>query len=63
MCAAIEHRGGTERAAFDYIDERIRANTRLVLDESQHSGKLPRDAALALAGRRVRAAAETRRWR
>ena len=33
ICAAIEFRGGTERAAFDYIDERIRTNTRLVLEK------------------------------
>lgn len=63
ICAAIEYRGGTERAAFDHIDERIRANTRIVLDESRRSGELPRSAALAIAERRVRAAAETRRWR
>jgi glutamate dehydrogenase (NAD(P)+) len=63
ICAAIEYRGGNERAAFDSIDERIRTNTRLVLDESKRSGKLPRSAALALAERRVRTAAETRRWR
>jgi len=63
ICAAIEYRGGNERAPFDSIDERIRANTRLVLDEGKRSGKLPRSAALALAERRVRAAVETRRWR
>jgi glutamate dehydrogenase (NAD(P)+) len=63
ICGAIEYRGGTQRAAFDHIDERIRTNTRLVLDESKRSGKLPRSAALALAERRVRAAAVTRRWR
>jgi glutamate dehydrogenase/leucine dehydrogenase len=63
ICSAIEYRGGTERAAFDQIDERIRANTRLVLAESRRCGKLPRAAALAIAQRRVRAAAETRRWR
>ena len=63
ICSAIEYRGGTERTAFDQIDERIRTNTRLVLDESRRSGKLPRSAALAMAERRVRAAAETRRWR
>jgi glutamate dehydrogenase (NAD(P)+) len=51
ICAAIEYRGGTERAAFDSIAERIRANTRLVLDEGTRSGKLPRSAALALAER------------
>ncbi len=63
ICASIEYRGGTQGAAFDYIDERIRANTRAVLDESQRTKTLPRAAALALAKRRVRAAMQTRRWR
>jgi glutamate dehydrogenase/leucine dehydrogenase len=63
ITAAFEYRGGTERAAFDYIDDRIRANTRLVLEESRREKKLPRAAALALAERRVRIAAQTRRWR
>lgn len=63
ICAATEHRGGTERAAFDYIDERIRANTRRVLEESRRSAKIPRAAALALAAKTVRDAMQTRRWR
>jgi glutamate dehydrogenase/leucine dehydrogenase len=62
ICAAIEYRGGTQRAAFDYIDERIRTNTRLVLEASRKNGDFPRRAALALAERRVRAATRTRRW-
>jgi len=62
ICAAIEYRGGTQRAAFEYIDERIRANTHIVLEESRRSGEIPRQAALALAQRRVRAAMQTRRW-
>ncbi len=62
ICAAVEYRGGTERAAFDYIDERIRTNTRLVLSESRATGELPRRSALALAESRVRAAMRTRRW-
>ena len=37
ICASIEYRGGTQKAAFDYIDERIRANTRYVLEESRRS--------------------------
>ena len=37
ICASIEYRGGTQRAAFDYIDERIRTNTRLVLEDSRRS--------------------------
>ena len=63
ICAAIEYRGGTQRAAFDYIDERIRANTRAVLEESRRANLLPRAAALHQADRRVRAAMQTRRWR
>jgi len=53
ICASIELRGGTERAAFDYIDERIRSNTRLVLEESRRRGEVPRVAAMALAQKRV----------
>lgn len=63
MCAAVEYRGGTQKAAFDYIDERIRDNTRLVLDRSKKSGCMPRAAALARAEARVREAASTRRFR
>ncbi len=59
ICAAIEYRGGTQRAAFDYIDERMRANTRAVLEESRRDKTLPRAAALALAERRVRRAMQT----
>jgi hypothetical protein len=62
ICASIEFRGGTQRAAFDYIDERIRTNTRLVLEESRRTGGAPRAAAMALAQDRVRAATKTRRW-
>lgn len=63
ICAAIEYRGGTQRAAFDYIDERIRTNTRLVLEDARKSQRLPRAAALKLAEQRVHAATLTRRWR
>jgi glutamate dehydrogenase/leucine dehydrogenase len=63
ICAATEFQGGTERAAFDGIDERIRTNTRLVIEESRRTGGLPRAAAVALAERRLREAMQTRRWR
>ena len=63
ICAAIEYHGGMQSAAFASVDERIRMNTRLVVEESRRSGHLPRAAALELAERRVRAAAATRRWR
>jgi glutamate dehydrogenase (NAD(P)+) len=63
ICAAMEYRGGTERAAFDYIDDRIRTNTRAVLEESQRARTMPRAAALSLAERRVRSAMQSKRWR
>jgi glutamate dehydrogenase (NAD(P)+) len=63
ICAAIEFRGGTQHEAFAYIDERIRDNTRAVLEESRRQKSLPRAAALALAERRVRSAMTVRRWR
>ena len=62
ICAAIEYRGGTQRAAFEYIDERVRANTQAVLEESRRDKTLPRAAARAVAERRVRSAMQMRRW-
>ena len=62
ICASVEYRGGTQRAALDYIDERIRANVRAVLEESRRSKAPPRAAAVALAERRVREAIKSRRW-
>jgi glutamate dehydrogenase (NAD(P)+) len=63
ICASIEYRGGTQQAAFAYIDERIRENTRLVLEQARDNKCLPRAAALSLAENRVLAAQATRRWR
>ena len=63
ICAAIEYQKGTQRAAFDYIDEQVRTNTRIVLDDATRNRVLPRAAAQALAEQRVRATAATRRWR
>jgi glutamate dehydrogenase/leucine dehydrogenase len=62
ICAAVEYHGGTERQAMTVIDEKIRANTRVVLDDCKRTGGEPRAAARALAERRVREAAALRRW-
>ena len=62
ICAAIEFHGGTEAGAFAAIDEKIRANTREVLDGVKREKILPRRAAVALAERRVRKAMRMRRW-
>jgi glutamate dehydrogenase (NAD(P)+) len=58
----LDLRGATQRAAFDYIDERIRANAREVLAASRRDDMLPRAAALALAERRVKQAMQLGRW-
>jgi len=63
MCAAVEYRGGSQSDAFDYIDEKIRMNVRAVIEEARQTNRPPREAAFALAGRRIRTAAATRRWR
>jgi len=63
ICAAMEYRGGTQKQAFDDIDERIRANTQRVLEERFRSGKPPREAALSVAEAAVREAMASRRWR
>jgi glutamate dehydrogenase/leucine dehydrogenase len=63
ICASVEYGGGTQRAAFEYIDERIRSNTRLVLEESRQTGDMPRLAAEKIAKQRVMTAMSTKRWR
>jgi glutamate dehydrogenase/leucine dehydrogenase len=63
MCASIEYRGGTQRAAFEYIDEKIQSNTHNVLELSRRTGVTPRIAAQDLARARILAATATRRWR
>ena len=62
ICAAIEYRGGSESAALVLVDEKIRANTKAVLDEVRRTGVLPRTAATSLATERVHRAMRMRRW-
>ena len=62
ICGAVEYRGGTEGAALVSIDEKIRANTKAVLDEVRRKGVSPRTAATSLAIKRVHQAMRTRRW-
>jgi glutamate dehydrogenase (NAD(P)+) len=62
ICAAMEWRGAGERAAFEAIEEKVRANTEAVLRESARRGVLPRRAAEDLARVRVERAMGLRRW-
>jgi glutamate dehydrogenase/leucine dehydrogenase len=61
ICAAVEYHGGSQGQAFQTIDEKIRGNTEEVLASAKKSNSLPRQAAVALAERRVRKAMEYRR--
>jgi glutamate dehydrogenase (NAD(P)+) len=62
ICAAMEYRGATKTQVFETIEEIVRHNTRLVLEEAKTKKILPRDAALNLAIQRVKRAMATRRW-
>jgi hypothetical protein len=54
--------GQLDDRAFQAIEEKIRANTRAVLDESTRRHILPREAATALAVSRVEEARRDRRF-
>lgn len=62
ICAAVEFHGGTERAAFDAIEEKISGNVEAILDRAATEGIGPREAAVALAHERVIEAMRYRRW-
>jgi len=62
ICAALEFHGAAQGQVFGVIEEKIRANTQQVLEESAARRVSPREAALDLAARRVRAAMGLRRW-
>jgi glutamate dehydrogenase/leucine dehydrogenase len=60
ICAAVEYHGGTQAQAFAVIGEKIRDNTRAVLERARADRLLPRAAAVDLARARV---AEAQRYR
>ncbi|QBQ54144.1 Glu/Leu/Phe/Val family dehydrogenase [Nitrosococcus wardiae] len=62
ICAAMEYQGANETLAFQAIEEKLRRNTEAVLKEAKNQQKLPREAAVDLASRRVRKTMGLRRW-
>jgi glutamate dehydrogenase (NAD(P)+) len=62
ICAAMEYAGATRAAAFAAIEEKIRANTRAVLEAVGATRVPPRRAALDLATAQVRRAMTYRRF-
>jgi glutamate dehydrogenase (NAD(P)+) len=62
ICAAMEYHGSTESAALATIEEKLRRNTQLVLEEATRKNILPREASVQLALQRVRKAMGFRRY-
>jgi glutamate dehydrogenase (NAD(P)+) len=62
ICAAMELHGSTETAALQAIQEKVRRNTQMVLEDARNRQIPPRQAALELAEARVRKAMALRRY-
>lgn len=62
ICAAMEYHGATQAAALAAIEEKIRANTRAILEAAKAEGIPPRRAAVELATARVRESMSYRRF-
>jgi len=63
ICASVEYKGGTKTQAFAAIEEKVRENTREVLELAQAHSQMPAEAALSLAKQRVAEAMAYRRSR
>lgn len=61
ICGAVEYAGGNRASAFAAIEEKIGANTHAVLQQAIAQHIPPRQAALAIAGKRVETAMTYRR--
>jgi glutamate dehydrogenase (NAD(P)+) len=62
ICAAMEYQGACQSLAFQAIEEKLRRNTRLVLEDAATKGILPREAAVDLAVQRLKKSRGYRRW-
>ncbi len=62
ICAAMEYHGAGESAAMQAIEEKLRRNTRQVLDDAQRREILPRQASVDMALERVKKAMQYRRY-
>ena len=62
ICAAMEYRGSYRTAVLQTIEEKLRRNTKMVLDRMKNEGILPRQAAVELATERVKRAMSFRRF-
>jgi len=58
----MEYRGKIESEAMEVIEQKVRTNTRLILEESRIKKITPREAAMNLAVTRVQKAMSFKRW-
>jgi glutamate dehydrogenase (NAD(P)+) len=58
----MEYQGACQSAAFPAIEEKLRRNTRLVLEDAATKAILPREAAVDLAVQRLKKSMSYRRW-
>jgi glutamate dehydrogenase (NAD(P)+) len=56
ITASVEYHGGTEKEAFERIEETISQNTKEILDKVRKQNITPREAAESIAMHRVRQA-------
>ncbi len=63
ICASVEYKGGTQKQAFETIEEKIRENTQEVLQLAKAHSQMPAEAAISLAKQRVAEAMAYRRSR
>ncbi len=62
ICAAMEYAGATETSAMQTIEEKVRRNTRQVIETAQREGITPREAAVEMATERIKKAMSFKRW-
>lgn len=62
ICASMEYHGSSQSAALATIEEKLRRNTREVLETSRREQILPREAAMKMARKRIDRAMSFRRW-
>jgi glutamate dehydrogenase (NAD(P)+) len=62
ICAAMEYHGASQAAALQTIEEKLRRNTKQVLEASKREQILPREASMKLAMQRLNRAMSFRRY-
>ena len=62
ICAAMEYHGASEGTVMQAIEEKLRRNTRLVLEDATTRKLLPREASIEMAVARIKKAMSYRRY-